>query len=160
MKKLQKELDEKKDLDADNTALKQRNEDLAKENRRMQIDIDRMKTLLLHAESRADEKEHELKKSLKRAPDVVSPLDAPPLSQSVFNRDARSVSTPIPQERLPSAFRTPARSKHIEPDASPYVSAIQSPNPTPLLQKRRGVMLDFTVKRERLDFKFFFFNLK
>ena len=155
---MQNELNEKKDLDAENSTLKQQNDDLAKENQRLKMEIDRMRKMLINAESRADENEHKLKKSLKRAPDVLTPLDALPSSQSSFNNGAMFVSSPKTRKRLPPAIRTPTRSKHIEPDASPYVSVFESPNPTQLPLKKRGVILDYTVKRERLDFKYVLFN--
>jgi predicted nuclease with TOPRIM domain len=149
-KELRKELELRKDAEAESTAVKQAASQIEKENVLLKAEVARLKKQFVNAESRADENAHLLSKAA--------------VSKSELIRDIQRQNDPINVVHSTPLFsgrqRTPSLSRNESIKAKRPSALLRSASttrtatsPSKENPRKRGVMLDISEPSNRLDFK-------
>uniref|UniRef100_A0A914QPF7 Uncharacterized protein n=1 Tax=Panagrolaimus davidi TaxID=227884 RepID=A0A914QPF7_9BILA len=151
-KELQKELELRKDAEAESITIKQAASQIEKENELLKAEVARLKKKFVNAESRADENAHLLSKAAVSKSEFIRDI------QRQYDHVSIVHSTPL----LSARRRTPSLSRNESIKAKKPSASLRSATTTRTASspsndnsRKRGVMLDFSepANRRLLDFK-------
>jgi cell division septum initiation protein DivIVA len=149
-KELRKELELRKDAEAESIAIKEAASQIEKENELLKAEVARLKKQFVNAESRADENAHLLSKAAVSKSELIRDIQRQYDPINIVN------STPLFSTRQ----RTPSLSRNDSIKAKKPSALLRSASTTRTVSspskdnpRKRGIMLDISETSNRLDFK-------